>query len=157
MRELARWLVLLAGVAAIILLMISAQSFGQNVLPNVPGLANPAVTQSNIHQTICVAGWTKTIRPPASYTSRLKLAQMKALGLRGKPGDYEEDHLISLELGGHPTDPRNLWPEPYAPKPGAREKDQVEDFLHRQVCAGAISLAMAQREIAATWAAVKIR
>ena len=27
--------------------------------------------------------------------------------------DYQEDHLISLELGGNPTDPRNLWPEPY--------------------------------------------
>jgi hypothetical protein len=26
---------------------------------------------------------------------------------------YEEDHLISLEDGGDPTDPRNLFPEPY--------------------------------------------
>src|SRR5216683_2609243 len=27
------------------------------------------------------------------------------------PAHYEEDHLVSLELGGHPRDPRNLWPE----------------------------------------------
>ena len=26
--------------------------------------------------------------------------------------DYEEDHLIPLELGGSPTSPLNLWPEP---------------------------------------------
>ena len=155
MRELARWLVLLAGVLLVILYIVAGRAvFGQNVLPTVPGLANPAVTQSNIKTTICRSDWTKTIRPPASYTNRLKLAQMRALGLRGKPGDYEEDHLISLELGGHPTDPRNLWPEPYAPRPGARQKDQVEDFLHRQVCSGKVSLADAQKQISTDWYAV---
>src|SRR5712691_27286 len=74
-----------------------------------PGVANPDVTQNNIDQTICVSGWTKTIRPPVSYTSKLKVDQIKECGYKDKrPGDYEEDHLISLQLGGHPTDPRNL-------------------------------------------------
>jgi hypothetical protein len=67
-------------------------------------------------------------------------------------GRYEIDHLISLELGGL-NDPRNLWPQPYAPI-GAHQKDLVENWLHHQVCAGAISLDAAQHDIAADWLAV---
>jgi hypothetical protein len=51
--------------------------------------------------------------------------------------------LISLELGGHPTDPRNLWPEPY---PRAADVDRIENELNAQVCSGALSLATAQRK-----------
>jgi hypothetical protein len=36
---------------------------------------------------------------------------MHDMGLVGNPKDYEEDHLISLELGGAPRDPKNLWPQ----------------------------------------------
>lgn len=49
-----------------------------------PGVANPDVTQDNIKQTICVSGWTKTIRPPSSYTSKLKLEQIKEYRYRNK-------------------------------------------------------------------------
>jgi hypothetical protein len=62
----------------------------------------------------------------------------------------EIDHLISLELGGS-NDPKNLWPEPYFPKPGAKEKDLVENWLHREVCSGKVSLAEAQKEISTDW------
>ena len=71
--------------------------------------------------------------------------------MSGTPADYEEDHFISLELGGSPTDPRNLWPEPYLPKPGAKEKDIVENYLHRQVCSGTMTLEDAQKAIVADW------
>lgn len=37
-----------------------------------PGAVNPAVTQKNIHSTICKKGWTATIRPRESYTEALK-------------------------------------------------------------------------------------
>ena len=127
-------------------------------LPPVPGATNPAITQANIKQNICNPKWsTKSIRPPSSYTTKLKLSQMMMWGLKGKPGDYEEDHLISLELGGNPTDPKNLWPEPYLPKPGARQKDQVEDFLHREVCAGRMTLRDAQLLISSDWTKVIIK
>ena len=66
-------------------------------------------------------------------------------------GDYEEDHLISLELGGAPSAEANLWPEPYNAPEGARVKDHVENKLHALVCAGTISLATAQRAIATNW------
>jgi hypothetical protein len=107
-----------------------------------PGVLNPAVTQATIRSTICRHGWTSTIRPPASYTNDLKRRQMTEYGETGPLSAYQEDHLISLELGGHPTDPRNLWPEPY---PRARRVDAIENELNAQVCAGTLTLAQAQQ------------
>src|SRR4029079_5442409 len=60
-----------------------------------PGLLNPEVTQATIDSTICVHGWTKTVRPPSSYTSEVKAEQMAAYRLTGSPSDYQEDHLVS--------------------------------------------------------------
>jgi hypothetical protein len=108
-----------------------------------PGVLNSDVTQANIGRTICVAGWTRTVRPPVEYTNALKVKQMRAYRELGSPSDYQEDHLISLELGGNPTDPRNLWPEPY---PRAAQVDQIENDLNARVCSGALSLADAQLE-----------
>lgn len=108
-----------------------------------PGALNPDVTQATIRATICSSGWTRTIRPPVDYTNRLKLRQMRLYHRTGGPGDYQEDHLISLELGGHPTDPRNLWPEPY---PRAGQVDTIENQLNAAVCSGRMTLADAQRK-----------
>jgi hypothetical protein len=107
-----------------------------------PGVLNPAVTQANIASTVCRHGWTRTVRPPVSYTNGLKAKGLRQYRLRGPPSAFQEDHLISLELGGDPTDPRNLWPEPY---PRAAAVDQIENDLNHQVCTGSLSLADAQR------------
>ncbi|HET6915413.1 MAG TPA: hypothetical protein VFH56_04925 [Acidimicrobiales bacterium] len=113
-----------------------------------PGVTNPDVSQANIHSTICVRGWTSTVRPPESYTEKLKREQMDNYGDTGSMSGYEEDHLIPLELGGSPADPRNLWPQPgSSPNP----KDDVEYAANRAVCGGGMPLAEAQREIAADW------
>jgi hypothetical protein len=108
-----------------------------------PGVLNPDVTQSNIRSTICRRGWTATIRPPESYTQALKRKQMRQYGETGPMSGYQEDHLISLEIGGSPTDPRNLWPEPY---PRAAQMDQIENQLNAQVCGGQLTLAQAQAQ-----------
>jgi hypothetical protein len=130
-----------------------------------PGIANPKVTQHNIQDNICNPQWsTKLIRPPSEYTSRLKRNQLREYGdtvhqsraelVNPRTGKvdttrcvahsdnmvcYEEDHLIALEDGGDPTDPRNLWPEPYNTHVGsvimgARQKDVVEAFIHDEFC-----------------------
>jgi hypothetical protein len=112
-------------------------------LVRTPGVLNPDVTQANIHATICVTGWTRTIRPPTSYTNDLKRKQMREYGVGGSMSDYQEDHLISLSLGGHPTDPRNLWPEP---NPRATDVDTVEHELNDKVCSGELLLAEAQQQ-----------
>ena len=111
-----------------------------------PGAVNPAGAQATIEQTICVPGYTKTIRPSESITEPEKLASMAADGYSDRsPSDFEYDHLVSLELGGAVNDPRNLWPESGAsPNP----KDSVENALHRMVCDGQIPLAQAQHVIA---------
>ena len=106
-----------------------------------PGVLNPNVTQANIRSTICRHGWTATIRPPVSYTNALKRRQMRQYGETGSMSDYQEDHLISLEMGGNPTDPRNLWPEPY---PRAAEMDKIENELNDEICDGKLTLAQAQ-------------
>ncbi len=112
-----------------------------------PGAVNPAVRQDTIKDTICRTGWTKTVRPPTSKTNTMKAASARSYDLA--PGDKGEyDHLVSLELGGAPDDPRNLWVEPgKIPNP----KDAVENKLHAAVCSGLIQLAPAQKAIAGDW------
>ncbi|MHB8658022.1 MAG: hypothetical protein ACYC91_08720 [Solirubrobacteraceae bacterium] len=113
-----------------------------------PGALNPAVTQETIDQTICVEGWTSTVRPPEGITEPEKAASMAAYGDTHPLPYYEYDHFVPLELGGATNDPRNLWPEPGgSPNP----KDAVENELRQEVCDGQISLAQAQREIVTNW------
>jgi hypothetical protein len=113
------------------------------VLPRVPGVLNPDVTQATIGSTICTHGWTATIRPPVDYTNELKRRQMRTYGESGPASAYQEDHLISLELGGDPTDPRNLWPEPY---PRAADVDRIENELNAEVCGGRLTLREGQQK-----------
>ena len=154
--------------------------------PSNFGVTNPDVTQDNIGTNICNPSWsTSSIRPSVSYTNALKKAQLfggyyfvvPGHSLRvatstdsptiffdmgyatTTPALYEEDHVISLELGGSPDDPANLWPEPYTndvggQNLGAHEKDKVENYLHSQVCSGAMTLVEAQTEIKTNWVAV---
>lgn len=121
-----------------------------------PGALNPAVNQDNIQETICSRGYSKTVRPPEEYTERLKRSGIRKYGYDDRRlRDYEEDHLISIGLGGSPTAPRNLWPEPHHVIGGwgSYTKDRLEDRLHALVCRGRVPLAQAQRDIASDWIA----
>jgi hypothetical protein len=127
------------------------------VLPDplrTPGAINPAVSQATIDQTICVSGWTATVRPSSAVTTGIKHHQLATgYAYHGDmaTGDYEEDHLISLELGGAPSAEANLWPEPYNTPDGARVKDRLENKLHALVCVRSLTLAAAQHAIASDW------
>jgi hypothetical protein len=102
--------------------------------------------------TICVHGYTKTVRPPAAYTDSLKKQQISDYGYTDtNPTNYEEDHLVPLELGGHPTDPKNLWPQPRSGAYPAAAKDRLENALHAKVCSGLVTLAAAQTAIVRYW------
>jgi len=105
-----------------------------------PGAINPEITQENIAETVCMPGYTKTIRPPTSYTEKLKQRQMGELRLGRTSRDYREDHLVPLCVGGAPRDPRNLWPQPMTGRWSAAVKDQLEASVCRQVCRGDITL-----------------
>lgn len=138
-------------------LAFSVASFGVVAadLPDAtltPGAINPDVKQENIRSTVCVKGWTRTVRPPMWYTNKLKKAQIREYGYDDtNPRDYEEDHLIPLSVGGNPTDPRNLWPQPRHSEWNADRKDDLEFALYMGVCNGEISLAEAQHAFATNW------
>lgn len=149
-----------AALPAVLATPAAAATCSQAYLPLpdpgcTPGATYAAVTQATIGSTICVSGWTATIRPSTSYTNPLKIRQIAAYGYSDTaPADYEEDHLIPLELGGNPTDPNNLWPEPryvINGAPTASKKDAVENKLKSMVCAGTITLAAARTAIARDW------
>lgn len=109
-----------------------------------PGAIIDGVTKDQI----CVPGYSKSVRNvPESEKNQVYLEY----GITSRQsGEYEVDHLISLELGGS-NDISNLWPEAAQPIPGFHEKDKVENYLHDQVCSGKISLQEAQLKIANNW------
>jgi hypothetical protein len=119
-----------------------------------PGAISSRVTQANIQATICSYGYTRAVRPPESVTEPEKRASLAAYGDVGPLHAYEYDHLVPLELGGAPNDPRNLWPEPGAtPNP----KDELEGRLREMVCGREMTLAQAQLEIARDWVTAMAR
>ena len=134
-----------------------AQSCSQAYLPLPdsscqPGDFNADVTQSTIDSTICVSGWTATVRPSSSYTTALKKKQIVEYGYTDtSTSDYEEDHFVPLELGGAPKSELNLWPEPEYGTKTAANKDTVENKLKKAVCAGTITLAQARTHIIDDW------
>ncbi len=119
-------------------------------------LPDPACTPGDIFPTatageICTPGYTTQVR---NVPVEVKDQVYAEYGIAShEPGQYEVDHLIALELGGS-NDIANLWPEPADPRPGFHEKDQVENYLHDEVCGGRMSLQQAQLEIATDWVAI---
>lgn len=65
-------------------------------------------------------------------------------------GQYEVDHLFSLEFGGS-NDTTNLWIQPALPKPGFHEKDVLENWLHKEVCSGKMTVDSATHLVMPDW------
>jgi hypothetical protein len=112
---------------------------------------NPAITQATTGETICRAGWTRTIRPPTGHMRHIKRHMLAEIGEPDSHGRrYELDHKIPLTLGGAATNPRNLTLEPLAE---ARKKNAVESCLSSAVCQGRTTLDEAQLAIWTDWRA----
>jgi hypothetical protein len=121
---------------------------GPALLPDphyTPGIVRTTDASLVCHST------TKAIRQPGIQTVYALYGVEKQKGIC-----CEIDHLISLELGGD-NGLKNEWPQPYEPRPGAHEKDIVENYLHAQVCSGKMSLADAQKQIATDWFVVYLK
>jgi hypothetical protein len=119
----------------------------QDALPDsacTPGAIFPDATADQI----CKPGYSSSVRNVPAEVSRMVYS---AYGIaEHATGEYEVDHLVPLETGGS-NDIANLWPQAAAPPPGFHEKDRVENYLHDQVCSGAMSLMDAQRAVATNW------
>lgn len=116
------------------------------------GLQDSACTPGAIFNVtkdqICQSGYASSVR---NVPTSEKNAVYAEYGIASHlSGQYEVDHLVSLELGGS-NEIANLWPEAASPTPGFHQKDKVENYLHDQVCSGAIALSQAQIEIATNW------
>ncbi len=159
-------IVLMAGLTAFSFGCHSAQQAGQAAprrssapmsadQANAPLLPDPKMTPGATlpvtRADICVSGYTQKVRNVPLDIKRQVYAEY---GIQShKPGDYEVDHLISLELGGS-NSLKNLWPQSYKTQPwNARVKDALENEMHAEVCDGRLDLATAQHDIATDWIA----
>ncbi len=113
-----------------------------------PDCTPGAIITTATKDQICQPGYSRSVRNVPTSEKNQVYAEYGIT--HHSTGEYEVDHLISLELGGS-NDISNLWPEAANPKPGFHEKDKVENYLHDQMCSGAISLQQAQIEIATNW------
>jgi hypothetical protein len=114
----------------------------------VSGAIDPAITQGNVRATVCRLGYTKAVRPSNEWTQSTKHQLLVEQKLPGSVKDYELDHLVPLELGGHPTSTSNLWLQRWDE---ARKKDDQEAALRKAVCAGHLTLEQAQERIRLKW------
>jgi hypothetical protein len=119
---------------------------------------NPDVDEETIDHTICKSGYTKVVRPATSYTNGVKKKLMRDAGIdAARIGDYELDHIVPLELGGHPRKFSNLMLQPWEGEHGAKAKDALETHLKSLVCRGNLDLTDAQVCIARDWEACALR
>ena len=79
---------------------------------------------------VCTPGYAEKVR---DVPAEVKRQVYQEYGITShRPGDFEVDHLISLELGGS-NSIRNLWPQSYKTKPwNAHVKDELENHLHNR-------------------------
>lgn len=130
---------------------LAAHSVPTNVL-------NADVTSATQNQTICVSGYTKTVRPSTSFTHAIKKRLLLTNGLDYEidKANYELDHIIPLALGGHPRNPQNLVLQAWEGEVGAKRKDRLEAKLHCLVCNGRLDLEIAQEAIWTDWMSAHI-
>ncbi|HKQ24434.1 MAG TPA: hypothetical protein VJT81_08350 [Burkholderiales bacterium] len=122
------------------------------------GVFNPDVTQETIAQTICVPGYTNAVRPPVSFTNRVKQTLLTQAGRDDtEASKYRIHHIIPLALGGHPRKLENLELERRDGASSAKRKNRIEAKLQCLVCSGRVTLAEAQQEISTDWQAADNR
>jgi len=147
----------LQALALVCLFTLSSAVMAQHnpALPDAsltPGAVDPSVTPHNLQSTVCVKGYTARVRPDKRVTNQLKREQMRQYRYAdANPQHYEEDHLIPLNIGGSPTDPKNLWPQPREGEWGAEQKNDLEFVVYKMVCQGELPLALAQQRISRNW------
>jgi len=158
---LPKWLRLAALVVTLcVAFSVGVVARGDAELTDTPNLRlTPGAVVTVEAKKVCRSGYARDARPKGKQWRRLREAACARYGVRrgersrtdssGRLHNlYTIDHLIPLELGGSPSDLRNLWPQPVE---AAKRKDRVENTLHELVCSGQLSLEAAQRAIARDW------
>jgi len=131
------------------------------VVTSPGGAVNPEVTQDNLDQTICAKGWAKQARPPSAWAASVKRRLMREQHPGDDPHQYELDHKVPIEIGGCPNCETNVWLEPWRDPnhhhcefdtlADAACKDRLENYVHRQICSGKMTLAQGQALFLGDW------
>ena len=147
---------LLVGAAFLgLLCAVTSSGWGQRRAQSPHLLPDASLTPGDVlavtKADVCQPGYSKLVR---NVPQAVKDQAYKNYGIfQHAAGEYEVDHLISLELGGS-NSIKNLWPQSYLTQPwNAHVKDKLENELHHQMCNGSISMATAQHDIATDWIA----
>jgi hypothetical protein len=109
----------------------------------------PGVIMSTNVTEICKSGYADSVRNIPQKTINLVYEEYK-LSTNQPAGAFQIDELIPIQLGGS-NDIKTLWPQPGKPIPGYNEKDILEDYYYKQVCAGKMSLQSAQEILSTNW------
>ena len=137
--------------------LVASGALGVNLsAPLVPDpVKTPRAVLTSDPRIICVSGYTSTVR---NVPQSLKEQVYRSYGITSREsGEYEIDHLVSLELGGS-NSVRNLWPESYKTMPlNAHVKDSLENRLHAGACSGKITLQEAQQAVSSNWTAAYVK
>ncbi|MFM8342037.1 MAG: hypothetical protein ACKN9F_07445 [Methylomonas sp.] len=138
---------ILRGLLAGVVLASNLCLADSGVLPD--SVKTPGEVMTTDANLICRPGYSKSVRHVPESVKRLAY---ESYGITSRqPGEYEVDHLISLELGGS-NSIKNLWPESFVTQPlNAHVKDELENKLHDLICSNQLPVAQAQREIASNW------
>ena len=124
----------------------------QHILPDramTPGEVRTPIALSEL----CRPGHATQVRRELSDGQWVKLKRFvyARYGItHHQRGEYEIDHLISLELNGS-NSPSNLFPQTQRTLWSAAVKDRLENRLHKKVCRGEITLQAADTAIATNW------
>lgn len=126
---------------------------------NAPNLPDDKLTPGAIRnvtaEELCTHS-TKEVRHTGLAT---KLAVYRAykIAARNDPSCtgpshscFEIDHRVPLEDGGADVK-ENLWPQPYDGPWNAHQKDQLENFVHREICAGRMTVEEGQKIFLGNW------
>ena len=114
-----------------------------------PG-ATDAQAAAHPQQTICLRRHASSVIPSERDAERIKLALLDRYQATEPSASYVLDQLVAIEDAGSPTDRRNMWPQPIAQ---AKQKDAIEDYLHREICAGKVTVQQAARVLEGDWLA----
>ncbi|MFC4453469.1 hypothetical protein [Deinococcus sonorensis] len=118
-------------------------------------LPDPKLSPEDVLTTdttlICQPGYNQTVR---NVPQPLKEQIYREYGITHREsGEYEIDHIVSLELGGS-NSALNLYPESFETQPlNAHVKDTLENKLHALICSSQLDIRVAQQAIASNWTA----
>jgi hypothetical protein len=117
-----------------------------NDLKVTPGKTDPSLTKNVICNPKFRTG------PYRHTTESEKKAVCREYGAADCPNPEkgEIDHLVPLEDGGADV-VANLWWQPASPVPGYHQKDLVENWVHKQICEGAMDMTKAQTQLEQDW------